>query len=286
MNKDSNKTLKNQQFVPYFKELRKKYPSLFHLDILIYGEIYYKNNLKQGCFAGNEFFAEEFNESVLTIKRSIARLVEVGLVSRVITSGSKRRLYIIDQGITDDMVGITDDMVGITDDMVGYHTRYGGVSHTIWSGITDDMVEEKNKENNKEKNKDNNQYNNNISKNLDLVEVLDGGSIISNLNIPTNTPTGGDLIPGNDDGIDISDLIKPEVIIPLEEKIEGNKIKPSTKEESSDIVIGNIDDVFSYEEKNNALNYTSTKEESEIDIEYLNILSKEELEAELKKLKN
>jgi hypothetical protein len=183
-------------------------------------------------------------------------------------------------------VGITDDMVGITDDMVGYHTRYGGVSQMIWSGITDDMVEEKNKENNKEKNKDNNQYNNNISKNLDLVEVLDGGNITSTLNPSNSTPEGGDLIPGNDDGIDISDLIKPEVIIPLEEKIEANKIKPSTKEESSDIVIGNIDDVFSYEEKKNALNYTSTKEESEIDIEYLNILSKEELEAELKKLKN
>jgi hypothetical protein len=134
------------------------------------------------------------------------------------------------------------------------------------------------------KNKNNNNIN--ITENLDLVEELDGGSIISNLNIPTNTPEGGDLIPGNDDGIDISNLIKPEVIIPLEKKIEANKIKPSTKEESSDIVIGNIDDVFSYEEKKNALNYTSTKEESEIDIEYLNILSKEELEAELKKLKN
>jgi hypothetical protein len=130
-----------------------------------------------------------------------------------------------------------------------------------------------------------NKIDNNNSKNLGFVEVLDGGNITSNLNPSTNTTEWGDLIPGNDDGIDISNLIKPEVIIPLEDKI-ANKIKPSTKEESSDIVIGNIDDVFSYEEKKNALNYTSTKEESEIDIEYLNSLSKEELEAELKKLKN
>ncbi len=299
MNKDKEKNLKNQQFVPYFKELRKKYPSLSHLDILIYGEIYYKNNLKQGCFAGNEFFAEQFNESIRTIQRCITNLIEVGLVSRVITPGIKRNLYLIEEEFNPDSQEAHTGATNLTpghdkSDTTGATNLTPGHDKSDTTGATNltpghdksVIVEEKNKENNKEKNKDNNQYNNNISKNLDLVEVLDGGNISSNLNPSTKTPEGGDLIPGNDDGIDISDLIKPEVIIPLEEKIEANKIKPSTKEESSDIVIGNIDDVFSYEEKKNALNYTSTKEESEIDIEYLNSLSKEELEAELKKLKN
>ena len=239
MNKDSNKNLKGQQFVPYFKELKKKYPTLSHLDILIYGEIYYKNNLKDGCFASNDFFAQEFNESILTIKRSIARLVEVGLVSRVITSGSRRRLYIIEEGITNDMGGITNDMQGITNDMVG---------------ITNDMVEENNKENKEYNNKNNNYNNINITKNLDFFEELDGVANITS----TNTPQGGDnIVPGNDDGVDVSSLLKEVIEIPIEEKLKLSSTKKEKINESSTNEEGykDISTKFTDDEQSDALNY-------------------------------
>jgi hypothetical protein len=260
MNKDSNKTLKNQQFVPYFKELRKKYPSLSHLDILIYGEIYYKNNLKQGCFAGNEFFAEEFNESIRTIQRSITNLIEVGLVSRVITPGVKRNLYIIEEEFNPETLGATTTtpprdksdtppMTNLTPPRDKSDTP--PMTTTTPPRDTSVIVEEKNKENNKEKNKDNNEYNNNISKNLGLIEVEDGVANITS----KNTPTGGDNIHSKEMEEYLNSLIRIEVEETLEEKLEKVKTKSSIKEEEFDIIQGNIEDKFSDYEIYNALNY-------------------------------
>jgi hypothetical protein len=84
----------------------------------------------------------------------------------------------------------------------------------------------------------------------------------------------------------LNSLIRIEVEETLEEKIEKVKTKSSIKEEEFDSPQGNIEDVFSDEEKNNALNYSSTKEESKIDFNYLDNLSEEELEIELKNLEN
>jgi hypothetical protein len=228
MKKDNEKNLKNQQFVPYFKELRKKYPSLFHLDILIYGEIYYKNNLKQGCFAGNEFFAEEFNESIRTIQRSITKLIELGLVSRVITSGTKRKLYVIEEEFnpnnhdthdTHSMTPMTP--YHDTHDTLPRHPRHPAMTPMTPTHDTRVIVEEKNKENNKEKNKNNNEYNNNISKNSDFVGELNEVATITS----TNTPTGGDNQPR-----DFSLVFK-------EEEVNVNyKLTPLNEDEFKQIV--------------------------------------------------
>lgn len=264
MNKDSNKTLKNQQFVPYFKELRKKYPSLSHLDILVYGEIYYKNNLKQGCFAGNEFFAEEFNESIRTIQRSITNLIEVGLVSRVITPGVKRNLYIIEEEFNPETLGATtttpprdkSDTPPMTN-LTPPHDKSDAPPMTTTTPPRDTsvIVEEKNKENNKEKNKDNNEYNNNISKNLDLVEGIDKEvkSVVSN--ISTNPQTGEDNMYSTEIEEYLNSLLRTEVEETLEEKIEKVKTKSSIKEDEFDFPQGNIEDKFSDYEIYNALNY-------------------------------
>ena len=253
MNKDNEKNLKNQQFVPYFKELRKKYPSLSHLDILIYGEIYYKNNLKQGCFAGNEFFAEQFNESIRTIQRSISNLIEVGLVSRVITPGIKRNLYLIEEEFNPD----SQEAHTKATNQTPRHDKPDTQVATNQTPRHDkpDILEEKNKENNKEKNKDNNEYNNNISKNLDLVEGIDKEvkSVVSNTS--TNLPTGGDNIHSKEMEEYLNSLIRIEVEETLEEKIEKVKTKSSIKEEEFDIPQRNIEDKFSDYEIYNALNY-------------------------------
>jgi DNA-binding transcriptional regulator GbsR (MarR family) len=253
MNKDNEKNLKNQQFVPYFKELRKKYPSLSHLDILIYGEIYYKNNLKQGCFAGNEFFAEQFNESIRTIQRSISNLIEVGLVSRVITPGIKRNLYLIEEEFNPD----SQEAHTKATNQTPRHDKPDTQVATNQTPRHDkpDILEEKNKENNKEKNKDNNEYNNNISKNLDLVEGIDKEVKSVVYNTSTNIPTGGDNIHSKEMEEYLNSLIRIEVEETLEEKIEKVKTKSSIKEGEFDIIQGNIEDKFSDYEIYNALNY-------------------------------
>ena len=69
-------------------------------------------------------------------------------------------------------------------------------------------------------------------------------------NTSTIPPSVGDIIPGNDDGNDIDFLIKPEIQLSIEEKIELNKTKSSIKEEEFDIFQRNIEDAFSEDELN------------------------------------
>jgi len=121
----------------------------------------------------------------------------------------------------------------------------------------------------------NNKINNNINitKNLDLVEEVKGVAS----NISTSTPEGKD-------DIDLYlESVKEEQ---FDDRFDYYKNKPSIKEEELDIFERNIEDKFSYDEKINVLNYSSTNEESKIEFDYLNNLSEEELEIELKKLEN
>jgi len=272
MNKDKKKNLKEQSFTKNFPHILKN-NRISPLDKLVYAQIHSLSQVEGYCWATNKNLSEMLATSPRNIQLSITKLIDENLITRVLST-SQRKLFLVEmkEPTPTDVRTYTQHMKEPTPTDVRTYTQHMKEPTYIIDNRIDNLKD--------------NRIDNNNSKNLDLVEGIDKEvkSVVSNTS--TNPPEGGDLIPGNDDGIDISNLIKPEVIIPLEEKIESNKIKHSTKEESSDIVIGNIDDVFSYEEKKNALNYTSTKEESEIDIEYLNILSKEELEAELKKLKN
>ena len=88
---------------------------------------------------------------------------------------------------------------------------------------------------------------------MDFFEELDGVAHITS----KNTPKGGDnIIPTNEDDIDISFLLKEEIELSIEEKMKlsltrKEKLNESSKEEE----YRDFDSKFSYDEIIDALNY-------------------------------
>jgi hypothetical protein len=104
-------------------------------------------------------------------------------------------------------------------------------------------------------NKNNNYNNINIIENFDFVE---GDNKSGNNIIPTNTPEGGDnIVPGNDDGVDVSSLLKEVIEIPIEEKLKLSSTKKEKINESSTNEEGyrDISTKFTDDEQSDALNY-------------------------------
>lgn len=229
---------KGQEGVFTSFEIKRK----FNIDFLtasLYGQIKYWATNKEGyCFASNEQFADIFDVSQTQIKRMISNLIEVGLITRIMESNYKRKLFIVEMNEaahTDLPLDHTDlplDHTGLPLDHTGLHKIESKLEIKLENKLESNNIN----------------YN---MENLDLVEEVKGVAS----NISTNHPEGEDLIPGNDDGNDIDFLIKPEIQLTIEEKLEASKIKSSIKEEEFDIPQKNIEDVFSDYEIANALNY-------------------------------
>ena len=251
MNKDTNKNSKGQEGVFISFELMNKYPDMDIITASLYGQIKYWATNKEGyCWAGNDKFAKLLRVSDRQIKRMISYLIDKELITRTLV-GNNRKLFIVEMNqftYTDEVGGHTVPGGGHTVPGEG-HTVPGG-GHTVpGGGHTVLVIESINKLESKIENKlESNNINYNMQ-NLDLIEELDGEvkSVVSNT---STNPVGEYIIPGNDDGIDIDDLIKPEIQLTIEEKLEKEKIKSSIKEEELDFFERNIEDKFTKEELN------------------------------------
>lgn len=73
-------------FIKNIKELK-----LF--DRCLLAQIFYLSEQKGYCFAGNEYFSQFFDVSIGTVKRSLKKMEDMGLISRV-TSWNRRYIYL------------------------------------------------------------------------------------------------------------------------------------------------------------------------------------------------
>ena len=275
MYKYTEKNQEGQEFVIF--NLLKSNKKLKALDVLLYQQIVYTSAFTGYSPKTNKYFIDFFNDSEWNIRKSIELLIEEGLITRTLTSNTDRKLYPVkldfskEQPMSNTQGGMSVPQGGMSVPQGGMSDTQGGMSDTQGGMSVPHTYNNINIQLDKINNKINNNIN--ITKNLDLVEEVKGVAS----NISTSTPEGKD-------DIDLYlESVKEEQ---FDDRFDYYKNKPSIKEEELDIFERNIEDKFSYDEKINVLNYSSTNEESKIEFDYLNNLSEEELEIELKKLEN
>jgi len=255
MNKYIQKSQEGQSFTKNFPHILKN-NRISPLDKLVYAQIDSLSSLKGYCWATNQSLSEMLGTSVRNIQYSITKLIDENFITRIL-SNNERKLFIVEvkdiastheRTCTQDMKELArGDERTCTQDM---KELARGDERTCTQDMKELAYIIDNRIDKLKDNKLDNIIDNNNTKNLDLVEDMEGVDNITS----TNTPEGGYIIPGNDDGNDIYFLIKPEIEIPIDEKIKLNKIKSSIKKEEFDISQRNIEDTFSKEELN-ALHY-------------------------------
>jgi len=248
MFKYNEKKQEGQEFVIF--NLLKSNKKLKALDVLLYQQIVYTSAFTGYSPKTNKYFIEFFNDTEWNIRKSIELLIEEGLITRTLTSNTDRKLYPVKLDFSKDLpmsetqgsVSVPQGGVSVPQGLAS--VPQGGVSvpHT-YNNIKIQLDNIKNKNNN----------NINITENSDFVEELDG---VANITSKKYHSVGVDnIIPGNDDGIELP--LKEEIEIPIEEKVKSFSIKEKQIEEIEifDEGFKDISSKFNEYEQLNALNY-------------------------------